>query len=130
MRWSRFVLFCWVCLSISSCRNEVAERLIGDWQAYAYVQQDSTIAIDLTPVKLSFNAQGQYCYHSNLLHQECGHYQVSKQGLLKLQDTTQAKVDEVFLGLQINSKDSLVVEMEEAGMKSRLSFYRYSNQRQ
>ena len=127
MRWFHFVLFCCVCLSLTSCKNELAERIIGDWQAYAYVQQDSTIAIELAPVKLSFNAQGQYCYHSNLLHHECGYYQVSKQGLLKLQDTTQMKVDAVFLGLQISAKDSLVIEMEEAGMKSRLSFYRYSN---
>ena len=97
--------------------------MIGDWNAVSFIQEDSTYQIDLSRVQLSFDELGNYCYFSNLKHEECGHYKLQKNFLI-LTDTLNQGQDEKNLFFEFIAEDSLLIKMKQNDLDQTLIFSR------
>ena len=106
-----------------ACNSDNKELMVGSWDAVSFIQEDSTYQIDLSKVKLSFDAQGNYCYQSNLLHEECGHFKVQKE-YLSLKDTTREETSSKNLAFEFIDEDSLKLNMMNENLSQILIFKR------
>ena len=97
--------------------------MIGNWNAVSFIQEDSTYQIDLSRVQLSFDELGNYCYSSNLKHDECGQYKLQK-NLLLLSDTLNQGQTEKNLFFEFITEDSLLVKMKQNELDQTLIFFR------
>lgn len=95
----------------------------GSWNAVSFIQEDSTYQIDLSSVQLSFDELGNYCYSSNLKHEECGTYKLQK-NFLKLKDTLNQGQTEKNLFFEFLTEDSLLIKMKQNDLDQTLIFYR------
>ena len=105
----------------SSCNSNKKELIIGDWNAVSFVQEDSTYQFDLSRVKLSFDEHGNYCYQSNLKHNECGQYKIHKEYLI-LSDTLNTNSATKNLIFEFLSEDSLNIKMNQDSLDQKLLF--------
>ena len=106
-----------------ACNSNNKELMIGNWNAVSFIQEDSTYQIDLSRVQLSFDELGNYCYSSNLKHDECGHYKLQKNFLL-LSDTLNQGQTEKNLFFEFISEDSLLIKMKQNELDQTLIFSR------
>lgn len=106
-----------------ACNSNNKELMIGDWNAVSFIQEDSTYQIDLSRVQLSFDELGNYCYSSNLKHEECGHYKLQK-NFLVLTDTLNQGQDAKNLFFEFITEDSLLIKMKQNELDQTLMFSR------
>jgi len=106
-----------------ACNSNNKEQMIGNWNAVSFIHEDSTFQIDLSSVQLSFDELDNYCYSSNLKHEECGHYKLQKNFLL-LSDTINQGQTEKNLFFEFISEDSLLIKMKQNELDQTLIFSR------
>ena len=106
-----------------ACNSNNKEQMIGNWNAVSFIQEDSTFQIDLSSVQLSFDELDNYCYSSNLKHEECGHYKLQKNFLL-LSDTINQGQTEKNLFFEFISEDYLLIKMKQNELDQTLIFSR------
>ena len=116
-------LFVLISTLFIACNSNNKELMIGDWNAVSFIQEDSTYQIDLSRVQLSFDELGNYCYSSNLKHEECGHYKLQKNFLL-LTDTLNQGQDVKNLFFEFITEDSLLIKMKQNDLDQTLIFSR------
>ena len=116
-------LFVLISTLFIACNSNNKELMIGDWNAVSFIQEDSTYQIDLSRVQLSFDELGNYCYSSNLKHEECGHYKLQKNFLL-LTDTLNQGQDGKNLFFEFITEDSLLIKMKQSDLDQTLIFSR------
>lgn len=116
-------LFVLITTLFIACNSNNKELMIGDWNAVSFIQEDSTYQIDLSRVQLSFDKLGNYCYSSNLKHEECGNYKLQKNFLL-LTDTLNQGQDGKNLFFEFITEDSLLIKMKQSDLDQTLIFSR------
>ncbi len=86
--------------------------LRGNWKAIAIIEEDSTLQIDISTVRFSFDQNGRYNYNGNLNYREAGTYYVEQQYLYTT-DTTRNATETKAVELHFLSPDSLFIKMKD-----------------
>lgn len=99
-------------------------ELVGRWQAFALVEQDTLIQLDSGLIAMEFFPGQTYTYEGALNYREAGSYRV-KSLLLHTTDTTRSDNPKKVVRIGRLASDTLVLEMEEEGRPRKLKFRRY-----
>ncbi|GEM_PF-1874454 len=114
------ILFIW-----AGCELFFPERLLeGQWQATVVLEEGDTLPVDVGQIRLIFDDEGHYRYHSTLNYREAGFYKLEG-ALLYTRDTTHRDtVLERFVKVPVLTTDSMVVLMRTREDKERLLRFR------
>lgn len=99
-------------LITTACGPTPEEMLRGNWKAIAIIEEDSTLQIDISTVRFSFDQNGRYNYNGNLNYREAGTYYVEQQYLYTT-DTTRNATETKAVELHFLSPDSLFIKMKD-----------------
>ncbi len=99
------------------------EELVGNWQAIDLLEEGEPLPIDVDQIRITFQPDGAYQYHSTLNYQEAGSYYLSGKTLFRLDTLNQAS-SEKAVEIAYMGADSLVFRMNENGRERLLILQR------
>jgi len=108
----------------NACQTESAqERMIGNWEAFQFLEEGDSVKIDPSEIKFSFGQNGRYHFSSTLNYKEAGTYKMAETVLYTTDTLTLSSIEKAVLIKKIN-QDTLVLEMKQENKNQVLSLKR------
>ena len=122
----KFRYYC-ILLFFIACQSNskhAMQDLLGQWQAYTFLEEGDTVDISPSEVSLDFRQNGIYYFTSTLNFKEAGHYKIENNLLYTIDTLT---IDPIEKAVQIEylSPDTLILLMNKEGVQQTLKLKRF-----
>lgn len=118
-------IFLLLLLSLAACNNLKEKELLGQWQGFELLEEDTPLDLDPSEIRFEFHPGKTYSFHGTLKYREEGTFRV-KAGYLLTTNTLQEGATEKAVLIEHQVYDTLVLKMNEQGKTRHLKLLRVS----